>query len=175
MADINAAYYSLLAADEAGDTAAVAAVAWQIYGQLATTAADLGALPARFRVYTAAPQASGRRRSASGRAQTGADLSCADDPELFFAESPDDVETAKALCRECPARPPASPEHWSGGSPGESGAVSCSCAARPCRISERGDAPARRTWLPSNQRETGVRVSEQQPGGSRRQKRTRDG
>ncbi len=23
---------------------------------------------------------------------------------LFFAESPDDVETAKALCRECPAR-----------------------------------------------------------------------
>jgi len=104
MADINAAYYSLLAADEAGDTAAVAAVAWQIYGQLATTAADLGALRARFRVYTAAPQASGRRRSASGRAQTGADLSCADDPELFFAESPDDVETAKALCRECPAR-----------------------------------------------------------------------
>jgi len=40
MADINAAYYSLLAADEAGDTAAVAAVAWQIYGQLATTAAS---------------------------------------------------------------------------------------------------------------------------------------
>src|SRR5260370_18961501 len=32
------------------------------------------------------------------------DLPCTDDPELFFAESPDDVETAKALCRECPAR-----------------------------------------------------------------------
>jgi WhiB family redox-sensing transcriptional regulator len=29
---------------------------------------------------------------------------CADDPELFFAESPGDVERAKALCRECPAR-----------------------------------------------------------------------
>ncbi len=27
-----------------------------------------------------------------------------DDPELFFAESPDDVECAKALCRGCPAR-----------------------------------------------------------------------
>lgn len=26
------------------------------------------------------------------------------DPELWFAESPDDVETAKALCRECPQR-----------------------------------------------------------------------
>ena len=26
------------------------------------------------------------------------------DPELWFAESPDDVETAKALCQACPAR-----------------------------------------------------------------------
>ena len=27
-----------------------------------------------------------------------------DDPELFFAESPADVELAKALCRGCPVR-----------------------------------------------------------------------
>jgi hypothetical protein len=46
MADINALYSSLLAADEARDAAALAAVAWQMYGQLATTAADLGALRA---------------------------------------------------------------------------------------------------------------------------------
>lgn len=26
------------------------------------------------------------------------------DPELFFAESPSDVELAKALCRPCPVR-----------------------------------------------------------------------
>lgn len=26
------------------------------------------------------------------------------DPELFFAESPTDVETAKALCVDCPVR-----------------------------------------------------------------------
>ncbi|WP_177891094.1 WhiB family transcriptional regulator [Vallicoccus soli] len=26
------------------------------------------------------------------------------DPELFFAESPQDVEDAKALCRSCPVR-----------------------------------------------------------------------
>ena len=26
------------------------------------------------------------------------------DPELFFAESPQDVETAKAMCAECPVR-----------------------------------------------------------------------
>ena len=31
-------------------------------------------------------------------------LPCTDDPELFFAESPQDVECAKALCRGCPAR-----------------------------------------------------------------------
>jgi WhiB family redox-sensing transcriptional regulator len=32
------------------------------------------------------------------------DLPCTEDPELFFAESPDDVEDAKALCCGCPAR-----------------------------------------------------------------------
>jgi WhiB family redox-sensing transcriptional regulator len=32
------------------------------------------------------------------------DLPCMEDPDLFFAESPADVETAKALCRECPIR-----------------------------------------------------------------------
>jgi WhiB family redox-sensing transcriptional regulator len=104
MADINALYCSLLAADEARDTAALTAVAWQMYGQLATTAADLGALRARFRVYTAARQASGMQRPASRRARADAGLPCTDDPEVFFAESPDEVETAKALCRECPAR-----------------------------------------------------------------------
>jgi WhiB family redox-sensing transcriptional regulator len=31
-------------------------------------------------------------------------LPCSDDPELFFAESPEDVESAKAMCRGCPAR-----------------------------------------------------------------------
>jgi WhiB family transcriptional regulator, redox-sensing transcriptional regulator len=30
------------------------------------------------------------------------DLPCQEDPELFFAEAPADVEAAKALCRECP-------------------------------------------------------------------------
>lgn len=31
-------------------------------------------------------------------------LPCTDDPELFFAELPEDVETAKALCTDCAAR-----------------------------------------------------------------------
>jgi len=32
------------------------------------------------------------------------DLPCTANPELFFAEAPSDVEDAKALCRDCPAR-----------------------------------------------------------------------
>jgi WhiB family transcriptional regulator, redox-sensing transcriptional regulator len=31
-------------------------------------------------------------------------LPCTDDPDLFFAESPADVESAKALCGGCPVR-----------------------------------------------------------------------
>ena len=32
------------------------------------------------------------------------ELPCKKDPELFFAESPEDVEFAKSLCGSCPAR-----------------------------------------------------------------------
>lgn len=35
---------------------------------------------------------------------SGLKLPCRSDPDLFFAESPEDVESAKALCRGCPAR-----------------------------------------------------------------------
>jgi WhiB family transcriptional regulator, redox-sensing transcriptional regulator len=34
----------------------------------------------------------------------GSDPPCRQDPELFFAESPQDVEQAKAMCRACGAR-----------------------------------------------------------------------
>jgi WhiB family transcriptional regulator, redox-sensing transcriptional regulator len=34
----------------------------------------------------------------------GLDLPCTQEPELFFAESPQDVEQAKAMCRGCRAR-----------------------------------------------------------------------
>ena len=37
-------------------------------------------------------------------APTARELPCMEDPDLFFAESPADVETAKALCRGCPIR-----------------------------------------------------------------------
>lgn len=35
---------------------------------------------------------------------TGPEFPCADDPDLFFAESPDDVELAKSLCGGCQFR-----------------------------------------------------------------------
>ena len=34
----------------------------------------------------------------------GLDLPCTEDPELFFAESPQDLEQAKTMCRDCRAR-----------------------------------------------------------------------
>lgn len=41
----------------------------------------------------------------AGPAGDLSDLPCwTTDPDLFFAESPADVETAKALCVECPLR-----------------------------------------------------------------------
>ena len=35
---------------------------------------------------------------------SGLDLPCTEDAELFFAEAPEDVEAAKALCQGCRAR-----------------------------------------------------------------------
>jgi WhiB family redox-sensing transcriptional regulator len=39
-----------------------------------------------------------------GNVPAGLDLPCTDDPELFFAEAPADVEAAKALCQGCRIR-----------------------------------------------------------------------
>lgn len=37
--------------------------------------------------------------------ETDAAIPCRSEPELWFAESPADVELAKELCHECPIRP----------------------------------------------------------------------
>ncbi len=39
-----------------------------------------------------------------GNVPVGLDLPCTEDPELFFAEAPADVEAAKALCQGCRIR-----------------------------------------------------------------------
>jgi WhiB family transcriptional regulator, redox-sensing transcriptional regulator len=64
------------------------------------------------RLLARAPRAA-RPRSAYARvtgpsrlrsAAAPAELPCCSDPELFFAEAPDDVRLAKELCGLCPAR-----------------------------------------------------------------------
>jgi WhiB family transcriptional regulator, redox-sensing transcriptional regulator len=40
----------------------------------------------------------------AGVLATGPGLPCMADPDLFFAESPEDVESAKAMCRGCAVR-----------------------------------------------------------------------
>ncbi|MCW2811571.1 MAG: WhiB family regulatory protein [Friedmanniella sp.] len=43
--------------------------------------------------------------SSPGSSSRASGLPCRlTDPELFFAETPSDVEAAKALCRDCPVR-----------------------------------------------------------------------
>jgi WhiB family redox-sensing transcriptional regulator len=42
------------------------------------------------------------RQAGISRVAGRPELPCREDPELFFAESPADVECAKALCRGCP-------------------------------------------------------------------------
>jgi len=47
-----------------------------------------------------------RDATVGGQDTTGLSLGlpCTEDPELFFAESPQDVELAQAMCRGCRAR-----------------------------------------------------------------------
>jgi WhiB family redox-sensing transcriptional regulator len=52
-----------------------------------------------------APVAVLRQAAPPGESRTIAPvLPCSTDPDLFFAESPQDVETAKAMCRDCAVR-----------------------------------------------------------------------
>jgi WhiB family transcriptional regulator, redox-sensing transcriptional regulator len=54
----------------------------------------------------AVPQAAspGTSRTITPVPRAVRELPCMTDPDLFFAESPQDVETAKAMCQGCPAR-----------------------------------------------------------------------
>ena len=64
--------------------------------------------PVLTRPATAHPACTDPSHTHQGRAAgrvTLASLPCrANDPDLWFAESPADVETAKALCASCPLR-----------------------------------------------------------------------
>ena len=68
-----------------------------------------GSVPAPRQLGTAVKQAAAAQRVPAAAAlrpmaRSSRELPCRDDPELFFAESPEDVEYAKALCGNCPTR-----------------------------------------------------------------------
>jgi WhiB family redox-sensing transcriptional regulator len=74
-----------------------------------------GTVPAARQLATAGPAVrpaqaitAGQRTGAAPAllpsARSSRQLPCRDDPEMFFAESPEDVEYAKALCGDCPVR-----------------------------------------------------------------------
>ena len=42
--------------------------------------------------------------AATRQLAVAAGLPCRSDPDLFFAEQPEDVQRARALCRQCPLR-----------------------------------------------------------------------
>ena len=69
--------------------------------QLSEPGARPVALPAAT---TAATAGSGARTVTLPLVLQAPRLPCMDDPDLFFAESPADVETAKGMCQDCPVR-----------------------------------------------------------------------
>jgi len=80
----------------------MAPMQWPDASVSANSAAGFEAMPTEFDTITMAPAV-----PVQGFAlpvPTGLDLPCTDDPELFFAESPADVEAAKALCQGCRAQ-----------------------------------------------------------------------
>jgi WhiB family redox-sensing transcriptional regulator len=83
-------YYGIYQAERGKTMAAIRAVDAQLGGLVAEVTAPV------------------QRRDATVGGQDTAGLSlglpCTEDPELFFAESPQDVELAKAMCRGCRAR-----------------------------------------------------------------------
>jgi WhiB family transcriptional regulator, redox-sensing transcriptional regulator len=64
----------------------------------------VGAAPAAVPEQAVSPGATRVIVPVQGGPVTGHALPCMRNPDLFFAESPEDVETAKAMCRGCTAR-----------------------------------------------------------------------
>jgi WhiB family redox-sensing transcriptional regulator len=63
-----------------------------------------GMAPMQWRTATVGDDNTGLDAFVATALPIGLELPCTEDPELFFAESPQDVEQAKAMCRDCRAR-----------------------------------------------------------------------
>ena len=79
----------------------MAPMQWPDASVSATSATGFEAMPAEFDTITMVPAQGG---GFVVSVPNGLDLPCTEDPELFFAEAPADVEAAKALCQGCRAR-----------------------------------------------------------------------
>jgi WhiB family transcriptional regulator, redox-sensing transcriptional regulator len=78
----------------------IAPMQWPEASVSATGATEFAAMPAQFDPITMVPA----QGFLALPVPAGLDLPCSEDPELFFAEAPAEVEAAKALCRGCRAR-----------------------------------------------------------------------
>ena len=110
-------YYGIYQAERGKTTAEIRAVDAQL-GGLAAELGQLGSALAAPSPLTTVPRPredgeqevmapmQWRDATVGGQDTTGLSLvlPCTEDPELFFAESPQDVEQAKAMCRGCRAR-----------------------------------------------------------------------
>jgi WhiB family redox-sensing transcriptional regulator len=67
-------------------------------------AVDHGAAPGENGEHQMTALLEWRDAATGGPDATGLDLPCTQEPELFFAERPQDVEQAKAMCQGCRAR-----------------------------------------------------------------------
>jgi WhiB family redox-sensing transcriptional regulator len=85
-----------------GTTAAGGAAGFEAALALRVTRQDTGS--AGSPAMASRPVGQALPGSRAAEVPTAPDLPCADEPDLFFAESPADVETAKALCRGCAIR-----------------------------------------------------------------------
>jgi WhiB family transcriptional regulator, redox-sensing transcriptional regulator len=71
---------------------------------VAVQARGMDAVVPQATAVTAAPELGGLIPATLAGVPNGQMLPCTDEPDLFFAESPQDVEYAKDLCRGCPVR-----------------------------------------------------------------------
>jgi WhiB family transcriptional regulator, redox-sensing transcriptional regulator len=110
-------YYGIYQAERGKTTAEIRAADAQV-GRLAAELGQLGSALAGLSPLTTVPRPRENgeqevlapvqwRDATAGRQDTrglSLVLPCMEDPELFFADSPQDVEQAKAMCRGCRAR-----------------------------------------------------------------------
>lgn len=101
-------YYGIYQAERGKTTAEIRAADAQVGGLAAELGSPLTTVPRPRENGEQEVMAPVQWRDATvgGQDTTGLSLvlPCTEDPELFFAESPQDVEQAKAMCRGCRAR-----------------------------------------------------------------------